>query len=672
MKCNAIYIICFCVCCFGCTNRLGKGTSYDNKRARSIYDTTNTIFNDGKIKQSLTYIDSAYGTLDVITPYAQYLEYSFKSHFYFHENDIEASLKYEDSALDMMKDNELQHSYPQEYIHTLLEKGHIMAARHNYDEAHNYYIKAIEQAKGLVNNCSLNEYYYLVAMALYREKQFPAAVGYFKDAFIAAQTCRADEWPYQRMQELLDNIALCYTQQAKTDSAVYYFDSCVSFINGHEQYFTNKKSAYEALSLVYENKAMTLVMGGRLDGPENLLKKSISINEQPGYDKQRAQSGKIKLAAFYNEQKNYAKTYSTIMDVSASLDTLPNALVALEKEDLLWRYYQDTRQFEKALNTYFAFERHHDSVEAAGKKNGEPDILRDLKEKEQQYKIQLLQKDNHFHRIMSVVTIGFALMSLGIIVLIFTNYRKTRRNEQMLATQNEEINNQKTALQRSNREKDRILNIVAHDLRNPIGATVSLADMLTGEDMGTPPEELVAMIKESSQNALALINELVTVRGDEQLELKKERIDLVAFVKETLRLMEYKVNEKKQILNTDLPDVPLIVAVDKEKIRRVIANIVGNAIKFTNEGGTISVKVSRENNHAILSVKDNGIGVPEQLLPELFGMFTAAKRPGTGGEQSFGLGLSISKQITEAHGGRIWAESKENSGSTFYILLPLA
>ncbi len=572
----------------------------------------------------------------------------------------------------MMKDNELRHSYPQEYVHALLEKGHIMAAQHNYDQAHDYYIKAIEQAKELVNNCSLNEYYYLVAMALYRETQFQRAAGYFKDAFIAAQTCRADERPYFRMQELLDNIALCYTQQNKTDSAVYYFDSCVSFINVHEQDFSNKKSAREALSLAYENKAMTLIMGGRLDGAEDLLKKSITINGQPGYDKQRAQSGKIKLAALYNEQKNYAKTYSAITDVGASLDTLPNTLVALEKEDLLWHYYENTRQFEKALNTYFVFERHKDSAEIAEKKNGETDILRDLKETEQQYKIQLLQKDNHFHRIMSVATIGFTLMSLGIIVLIFTYYRKTRRNERKLAAQNEEINNQKTALQKSNREKDRILNIVAHDLRNPIGATVSLTDMLTQDDTDIPREELIAMIKESAQNALALIGELVTIRGDDQLELKKEQIDLVAFVKETLRLMEYKVKEKKQVLNTDLPAMPLIVAMDKEKIRRVVANIVGNAIKFTNESGTISIKVSKEGNQALISVKDNGIGIPGKFLPELFGMFTAAKRPGTGGEQSFGLGLSISKQITEAHGGKIWAESKENIGSTFFISLPLA
>ncbi len=657
------------MCCFSCTSRRGGGAD-DNKRALGVYETANKLFNEGKIKQSLRYIDSAYGNLRIRTTYAQYLGYSFKSLFYFHESDLDASLRYEDSALDMMKDAELRHSYPQEYVHALLEKGHILSAQHNYDKAHDYYVNAIEQARELVSSCSLNEYYYLVAMALYREKQFPEAAGYFKDAFIAAQTCSTVEWPYQRMQELLDNIALCYTQRARSDSAVYYYDSCVSFINKHEQNFGNKKSADEARSVAYENKAMTLVMSGKLDGAEDLLKQSIHINEQPGYDKQRAQSGRIKLAAFYSEQKNYAKAYSAIMYVSASLDTLPNIYVALEKEDLLWHYYKGTGQFEKALATYQAFVHHNDSVEAAGRQHGQTDILHDLREKEQQYKIQLLQKDNHFHRTMLMVAIAFGLMALVITILIFRNYRKTLKSERLLAARNEEILKQKTALQKSNLEKDRILSIVTHDLRNPIGATIALADMLDTDDKESRTE-LIAMMKEASENALALINELVTVKGDEHVEVKKERMDLVAFVKETLRLMDYKLKEKKQVLETDLLGEPLFIAFDKEKMRRVIGNIVGNAAKFTHEGGTIFVSVAADQGRAIISIKDNGIGIPEKLLPELFGMFTAAKRPGTSGEQSFGLGLSISRQITEAHGGKIWAESKENNGSTFYISLPV-
>ncbi len=552
------------------------------------------------------------------------------------------------------------------------KKGHILSAQNKYNEAHDYYVKAIAQARELVSSCSLNEYYYLVAMALYREKQFPAAIGYFKDAFIAAQTCDTVDRPYQRMQEMLDNTALCYTQQAKADSAVYFYDSCLSFINRHEQNFSNKKSADEARSVAYENKAMTLVMAGKLDGAENLLKKSVQLNEQPGFDRQRAQSGKIRLAAFYSAQKNYAKMYSAIMDVDATLDTLPNIYVALEKEDLLWRYYQDTRQFEKALTTYLAFAKRNDSVEAAGRKNGQTDILHDLREKEQQYKIQLLQKDNRFHRTMLMGVIGFAVMSLGILALIFTSYRRTRKSERMLAARNEEISNQKAALQKSNREKDRILSIVAHDLRSPVGATVALADLVAEEENDAMREDLIGMIKEAAQNALVLIGELVTVRGDEHMELKKETMDLVAFVKETLRLMEHKVKEKKQVLKTELPDEPIIIAIDKEKIRRVVSNIVGNAVKFTKEGGNIIVKVKREEDNVLILIKDNGIGIPDKLLPDLFGMFTAAKRPGTSGEQSIGLGLSISRQITEAHGGKIWAESKENSGSTFYISLPLS
>ena len=125
LNCNTLKmcLICICigVCFFSCTNPR-MGNAEDNKRAQGIYNTANRIFSEGKIKQSLVYLDSAYARLPVITPYGQYLGYNFKSLFYFHENDLDASLRYEDRALDMMKNVELQHSYPQEYVHTLLEK----------------------------------------------------------------------------------------------------------------------------------------------------------------------------------------------------------------------------------------------------------------------------------------------------------------------------------------------------------------------------------------------------------------------------------------------------------------------------------------------------------------------------------------------------------------------
>ncbi|MDB5230884.1 MAG: hypothetical protein JWN76_1689 [Chitinophagaceae bacterium] len=118
-----------------------------------------------------------------------------------------------------------------------------------------------------------------------------------------------------------------------------------------------------------------------------------------------------------------------------------------------------------------------------------------------------------------------------------------------------------------------------------------------------------------------------------------------------------------------MPDEESFVEIDKEKIWRVISNLVVNAIKFSPRGACINVSVTRNGKRTIITVSDQGIGIPENIRMQVFDMFTEAKRPGTSGEKSFGLGLFISRQIVQAHKGRLWFESAENKGTNFYIEL---
>ena len=103
----------------------------------------------------------------------------------------------------------------------------------------------------------------------------------------------------------------------------------------------------------------------------------------------------------------------------------------------------------------------------------------------------------------------------------------------------------------------------------------------------------------------------------------------------------------------------------------MISNLVANAIKFSPTGAIINVKMEHDANRVLIEVSDHGIGIPAELHDKIFDMFTEAKRPGTAGEQAFGLGLAISKQIVEAHGGKIWFESDPMKGTTFFVDLPV-
>ena len=110
--------------------------------------------------------------------------------------------------------------------------------------------------------------------------------------------------------------------------------------------------------------------------------------------------------------------------------------------------------------------------------------------------------------------------------------------------------------------------------------------------------------------------------------------------------------------------------VDQTKFMQALTNLVSNANKFTRRNGHIRVSVQVNAGSITLSVSDNGIGIPKDLLPVLFERFTKARRPGLKGEETVGLGLSIVKRIVELHGGRIWVESEEHQGSIFFIEIP--
>jgi signal transduction histidine kinase len=110
--------------------------------------------------------------------------------------------------------------------------------------------------------------------------------------------------------------------------------------------------------------------------------------------------------------------------------------------------------------------------------------------------------------------------------------------------------------------------------------------------------------------------------------------------------------------------------INREKIWRVVSNLISNAIKFSQAGAIIIVKAKEFKKEVRIEVKDQGIGIPDKLKAQVFNMFTDAKRPGTEGEKSFGLGLSICQQIVEKHNGRIWFESNIENGTTFYFSLP--
>jgi signal transduction histidine kinase len=292
----------------------------------------------------------------------------------------------------------------------------------------------------------------------------------------------------------------------------------------------------------------------------------------------------------------------------------------------------------------------------------------------------LLEKDNQLERVSLAVSVGFSVMALLIIVLVYTNARKTRKNVKKLSALNLLINEQKDDLEKtsadlrqSNRDKDRILQVVAHDLRNPVSGIMMLGSFLLEDETDPVKKETLSVIINASQSSQALINELLEYSGNALFEQegKKEIIDINELVKQAKGLLQFKADEKQQRISITLFPEPLYINVFKDKINRLLGNLITNSIKFSPVQSAIDLIVSRNGDNVVVEVKDNGIGIPEKQKDIIFEPFTTAKRPGTLGEKSFGLGLSICKQIIGVNKGRIWVESIEGKGSSFFIELPL-
>lgn len=281
------------------------------------------------------------------------------------------------------------------------------------------------------------------------------------------------------------------------------------------------------------------------------------------------------------------------------------------------------------------------------------------------------QLKSQYNSQMLWLAIAVCVLTILSIIFLWRNGRLTRKTNEVLTMQFRQLESTTEALERSNHNFARLIKVVAHDLRNPIGGINALCSLMQEDDItADETREYIQLIHESSNSCLNLITDLLQTDFEfNEAELKKESIDLAPFLKQAITLLTFRANEKQQQLTLDDTTNARLTA-DGDKLLRVLNNLIVNAIKFTPDGGTIRVQAKKVGGGVQISIKDSGVGIPKESAARIFDPFTPSRREGTAGEQAFGLGLYISKQIVEAHGGRIWFESEEGRGTTFFVYLP--
>jgi two-component system sensor histidine kinase ChiS len=249
-----------------------------------------------------------------------------------------------------------------------------------------------------------------------------------------------------------------------------------------------------------------------------------------------------------------------------------------------------------------------------------------------------------------------------------------RLNED-LNTANRELNEANTKLRELSELKEEFLALTTHDLRSPLTVISGVISFFTSGRLGElSPEQknMVEMMERNAQSLIELVNDLLDASKIESgtMRLDITSINLRALIDELRETMEPLAREKEITLEENLPaDLPLVEA-DRTKLRRILVNLLSNALKFTRKGGRVQVRAEHLDGRIRVSVVDTGVGIAPEDVARLFDKYEQARSRATRGEKGTGLGLYITKQLVELHGGEITVDSTPGYGSTFSFTLP--
>jgi len=237
-----------------------------------------------------------------------------------------------------------------------------------------------------------------------------------------------------------------------------------------------------------------------------------------------------------------------------------------------------------------------------------------------------------------------------------------------------EMQQQKRNLKELNATKDKFFSIIAHDLRSPLNQLLGLSEILQKEIESERINDVIMLtnlINDSAKSGRLLLENLLEWSRSQtgSINFNPEVLDLLKITNEVIMLYENNAKQKNIIIKLKIKKRDTAIA-DSNMVKTILRNLLSNSIKFTNEGGKISIEVNSAKGMVIYSVIDNGIGIGDNDIDKLFRIDLNPKTIGISKEKGTGLGLILCKEFVEMNAGKIWVESEFGKGSTFKFSLP--
>ncbi|MBT1702721.1 tetratricopeptide repeat-containing sensor histidine kinase [Chryseosolibacter indicus] len=534
-----------------------------------------------------------------------------------------------------------------------------------YDEAYHFFTQSYKMARAIKDSLRMIVALHNVGRVFKELGQYDRAQNYFKvSQAMSERTGDAEGLPYT-----LSEIGDVQLRKGDYDSALISLTNTLK-LTREQNILALEPRALNRLATIYLHKKDYNNALAYYDTTRNL---HVKTNNQFGIAEVELGRGSVLMA-----QGNYDEA---IKNISSSLEIAQksNARI-LEKEcyGQLSRIWELKGDYKKSLEFY---KKHTELQDTLFSHDMQEKLFRDQIRFETEDKDSLIaalsrdkdEKEDQLKRQEFIRNILVVVMALSVILLatVYRSGQRRREINMLLLKHQEETEKRSEELERLNQVKDKFFSIISHDLRSPINALAGLLDLL---DKGAvKPEEFPIHIRELKtrfNHTRTLLNNLLdwTLLQMDKLNLHATKIDIQKIVDENIQLLGAVQTKQIQMINN--VQSPTIAFADSNTVNLVIRNLMTNAIKFTNDGGSVVIASQEKDNECIISVTDNGIGMNHDVLRILFDKTAPYTTRGTANEKGTGLGLILCKEFVEKNGGRIWVESEVGKGSTFYFTLP--
>ncbi|OSZ79114.1 hypothetical protein CAP35_12935 [Chitinophagaceae bacterium IBVUCB1] len=530
----------------------------------------------------------------------------------------------------------------------------------NYPKALSYYLKglAIHEAKG--NELDAASELSNIANVYFRLKDYAKAKQYNERGLQIHRKLNAKN-------RIIGN----YTTAAMIFDAQQQYDAALTVLSEAAEIAQTVGNPF-LLSVIHGNMAEMYLK--KNDLPRSLAlyqqAKAASENMQDAEGVAIAQAG---IGEVLCKQDNTAQGLPMMAAALNSLKEQGIKEQAKAVAEKIAGYYQNIGDYKNALQYYKVYDAYRDSLAIGQAKEEAAQMLFNYEIEEKETEIALsVAKTNNKNILLIASLIGILLTAI-IAYMFFRNAQRERKRQSDTLKQKEEIEKQAAKLKELNDIKDVTFSVLSHDLRSPVNALTGTMMMLD-EKLMTPEE--FSMHKNELNNKLQSVSLLLEnmlywaqsrMKGEQALEIEKLSIKRKAL--KTMAVLKDAAMQKNINLTHNIPE-GLHAYGDANQIDIILRNLVSNAIKFTPDGGSVSINGFSSGSNTQISVTDTGVGMNNEQLSKLFNGLNIESTKGTGGEKGTGLGLQLCYEFVQQNGGDLIVTSTVGKGSTFTISLP--